>query len=366
MSPKQVKSDWESSGTQNLIRYRPSGTYFARFKIGRKPIRISLKTQVRTTAKLRLPDVIQQHRARFEAGRALQGGKLTFLQALKIYLEGIDGNVSLKPKSKAYRHLISKFILKTWPGVLKDADIRKPNERDCQRWLFQFQKLYAPSVINNSIGTLRGIFDVAVNAGARFDNPALNLKRVRVRPKRLNLPSREQFEKFVEAIATAGAPQSFDCACLTKFLAYSGTRISEAGFVTWRDVDFQKRKLLVRGDPVTATKNDEFRVVPMIPQLEAMLLDLRTARPTESLSTPIMRVKECQKSMTRAAELVGMHRITHHDLRHLFATVCIESGVDIPTVSKWLGHKDGGALCMKTYGHLRDAHSFSQAQRVAF
>jgi len=160
MSPKLVKSDWESSGTQNLIRYRPSGTYFARFKIGRKPIRISLKTQVRTTAKLRLPDVIQKHRARFEAGRALQGGKLTSLQAVKIYLDGINGNVSLKPKSKAYRHLISKFILKTWPGVLKDADIRKPNERDCQRWLFQFQKLYAPSVINNSIGTLRGIFDV--------------------------------------------------------------------------------------------------------------------------------------------------------------------------------------------------------------
>jgi site-specific recombinase XerD len=63
---------------------------------------------------------------------------------------------------------------------------------------------------------------------------------------------------------------------------------------------------------------------------------------------------------------VGMDRITHHDLRHLFATVCIENGVDIPTVSKWLGHKDGGALCMKTYGHLRETHSQAQAQRVAF
>jgi hypothetical protein len=40
--------------------------------------------------------------------------------------------------------------------------------------------------------------------------------------------------------------------------------------------------------------------------------------------------------------------------------------VDIPTVSRWLGHKDGGALCMKTYGHLRDEHSLSQAQRVSF
>jgi len=60
------------------------------------------------------------------------------------------------------------------------------------------------------------------------------------------------------------------------------------------------------------------------------------------------------------------HRITHHDLRHLFATRCIESGVDIPTVSRWLGHKDGGALAMRTYGHLRDEHSQMMAAKVSF
>jgi len=59
-------------------------------------------------------------------------------------------------------------------------------------------------------------------------------------------------------------------------------------------------------------------------------------------------------------------RINHHDLRHLFATRCIESGVDIRTVSRWLGHQDGGALCMRTYGHLRDEHSQVQALKVAF
>ena len=41
-------------------------------------------------------------------------------------------------------------------------------------------------------------------------------------------------------------------------------------------------------------------------------------------------------------------------------------GVDIPTVSRWLGHKDGGALPMKTYGHLRCEHSIAQAQKVSF
>jgi len=36
--------------------------------------------------------------------------------------------------------------------------------------------------------------------------------------------------------------------------------------------------------------------------------------------------------------------------RHIFATTCIESGVDIPTVAGWLGHNDGGLLAMRTYG----------------
>lgn len=90
------------------------------------------------------------------------------------------------------------------------------------------------------------------------------------------------------------------------------------------------------------------------------------ARAEEDAATPVMRVHECQKAMDRAAKLVGMQRITHHNLRHLFATRCIESGVDVPTVSRWLGHKDGGALAMKVYGHLRDEHSKTEAQKVRF
>ena len=94
---------------------------------------------------------------------------------------------------------------------------------------------------------------------------------MRIRAKRLELPSREEFLRFVEEIRTAGARQSKDCANLVRFLAYSGVRIGEAKFVTWADVNFARRQLHVRGDPVTATKNGETRYVPMIPDLEQML-----------------------------------------------------------------------------------------------
>jgi len=93
---------------------------------------------------------------------------------------------------------------------------------------------------------------------------------------------------------------------------------------------------------------------------------VRNERPDEAASCRVMRVRECQNAIDSACKKLGIARFTHHDLRHLFATLCIESGVDIPTVSRWLGHKDGGALAMKVYGHLRDQHSVNMAQRVSF
>ena len=104
----------------------------------------------------------------------------------------------------------------------------------------------------------------------------------------------------------------------------------------------------------------------MIPEMVQLLERLKRDHPCDKPEDPVMKARECQISMNRAAKVIGMHRITHHDLRHLFATRCIESGVDIPTVSRWLGHKDGGALAMKVYGHLRDQHSVAMAQKVSF
>jgi integrase len=149
-------------------------------------------------------------------------------------------------------------------------------------------------------------------------------------------------------------------------LAFTGLRKGEAGEVEWRDLDFEKGEIVVRGDAETATKNWTVRRVPLIPDARAPFERMRAERRGERLDAKVFRVGECQKALDRACKKVGADRITHHDLRHLFATRCIESGLDIPTVSRWLGHKDGGALAMKTYGHLRREHSIAQAQRVTF
>lgn len=48
-----------------------------------------------------------------------------------------------------------------------------------------------------------------------------------------------------------------------------------------------------------------------------------------------------------------------HDLRHTFATVALQNGVDIKTVSGMLGHYSAG-FTLDTYAHVT-----TQAQREA-
>jgi len=49
-------------------------------------------------------------------------------------------------------------------------------------------------------------------------------------------------------------------------------------------------------------------------------------------------------------------------MRHYFVSNAIEKNIDFKTIAAWVGHKDGGLLVAKTYGHLRDTHSFEMAK----
>jgi integrase len=55
-----------------------------------------------------------------------------------------------------------------------------------------------------------------------------------------------------------------------------------------------------------------------------------------------------------------------HDMRHHFISYCVMSGIDFMTIAEWVGHRDGGILIGKVYGHLADTHKKEQAQRLNF
>jgi integrase len=206
--------------------------------------------------------------------------------------------------------------------------------------------------------------DIAIKDGQRYGNPARALDRASIPKKNITLPSKAQFEEWIQAMRQRRGRFSRHSADFVELLAYSGMRLTEAKNLRWRDVDFERGVIRVHGDPITGTKSGESRTVPMNPALRDLLQRLHTE--SAHLDDTVSAVGEAQKCMELAAKGIGMVRITHHDLRHYYATICIEAGVDIPTVSRWLGHSDGGVLAMKTYGHLRDEHSKAAALTVSF
>ena len=341
----------------NLVQYVNTSIYFGRVKIGGKVFRESLKTDVFTTAKLRLGDFIKKKVKR--AARPVAG---TVGEAIAIYEAETAADHTLKDGSKLYRVNCVKALCRTWPE-LDAMPPAKITEADCRAWAGRFSALYDARWFNNTLGSFRHILE---RAGIGIDeNPARKIKRLGVQQKELQLPEAAQFEKLLTTVATSGAGQSKHCADFIRFLAFSGCRLSEAGKVKWQDVDFERGEIRVETAKRKKTSGAaSVRFVPIIPPMLELLKRVQQANPPAEATVCV--VGECEKSLTRACRLLEIHRITHHDLRHLFATRCIEAGVDIPTVSRWLGHSDGGALAMKTYGHLRREHSAAMAQRVTF
>jgi site-specific recombinase XerD len=97
--------------------------------------------------------------------------------------------------------------------------------------------------------------------------------------------------------------------------------------------------------------------------MRELLERIRSDR-TEINPDYVTPIKGARTLMANAAKKAGIPKFTHHSMRHYFCSNAIEAGIDFKVIAGWLGHKDGGILVAKTYGHLRDTHSFEMAKRM--
>ena len=58
--------------------------------------------------------------------------------------------------------------------------------------------------------------------------------------------------------------------------------------------------------------------------------------------------------LLRVLKRAGLERVRSHDLRHTFATLALQNGVDIKTVSSMLGHYSSG-FALDTYARTTAA-----------
>ena len=169
----------------------------------------------------------------------------------------------------------------------------------------------------------------------------------------------EQFRLLVSTIRE-GDPKAKHAADLVQLLAYSGMRVGEATSLRWHDVDFPKNFFTVTGGD-TGTKNSETRTVPLFPAMQKFLERLLREH-ERHIRERVIPIDNAKKALATACRKAELPRFTHHSLRHFFVSNAIEKGIDFKVIASWVGHRDGGILVAKTYGHLRDHHSAQMAR----
>lgn len=395
-SNQEKATRWETVG-QNLLRNQESGRYYVRFKIASKREKwISLRTDRRSVAEARLTAKRVELAGSRRAAERVEAGVSTMGELGRIYREQLESDPSIGEKTRRRYLQLCSALFKTWPE-LEGMKPERLTRGAVVAWRDRLRRDgtgfvapgargrgrsdgSSPAGINKTIDVLRRIVELAVERGQMVASPLSGRGiKLPVKARKPRLPAADLVERVFQQIESRGEGRPRDCAELCRLLAYTGLRLGEAAGdslngspgLRWRDVDFVRGVLRVNG-----TKTDSScRDVPMIPAARALLERMRDRRlealrelygsgATLDSEDRVLFVGEAQKALDRACREVGADRLTHHDLRDVFATLCLEKGVDVPTVARWLGHADGGSLLMKTYAHLRDAHSLEMAARV--
>jgi integrase len=346
------KAQFSKSKVSNLLRHR-GGNYYASAKVSGKVVRRSLDTDDFNVAKLRLPPVLAEIRGAKNASKA---GTLD--QAITD--EAAREDATIKATTRHYYRQIADALRRV-SATLPDDPLARPITRatlaELRTLMDAFAAKSSATRYNGALALLRRTYGRAVEAGHVAGNLPEALKRVRPQKRKMDLPTADTFGKIVADILAQKKSHSKATAAAVELLGFTGLRISEAQALRWRDV--KADHLVVR-----TAKNDDFRQVPIIPAAASLLERLKGAGVPTGPDDPVMLIRSPRIALENACERLGLDHLRVHDLRHIFATRCIESGVDLPTLAGWLGHKDGGVLCAQVYGHLCRKHSTEMARRV--
>lgn len=343
---------WAKTPYANLRRYEASGTFFVNAKVRGRKLRRSLKTKSLEIAKEKLDTLLATERAKVPTNDE----DWTFKELIDEYLSEIEANYLLKPRSKAYRVETVGMIRRTWPE-LDGMNPRRLTQQAVKDWSRKLVEKYAPSRFNGAVETMRAILRLGMARGIVGENLAMSIKRASVPLTPPNLPNSAQFKKLLKRLDAIRERKP--AAQLVRLLAYTGMRVGAVPSVMRSNIDLERNEFIL---PKIKMQEAPVRI-PMIGELRTLAKKLLKQHKGEG---PLFEIANPRRALRTVCKELGIERLTPHDLRHIFATRCLESGVDVRTVAAWLCHRDGGALLLKRYAHLRNDHSHKMAKKVKF
>ena len=248
--------------------------------------------------------------------------------------------------------LTSRELQKLYKDLLENGRLR------------EVQKEKNPGLSNS---TVRGIhmmlhnaLDRAVKERLILRNPTEDCIIPKLEKKEMKILHPEDMKAYLTAAERRGVLPMFYLELV------SGVRKGELVALLWDDLDMERRTISVSkqalsrpGGEIVVNRpktENSIRAVSIPQEAVDLLVEEHKKHPDNPYMFPSPKtggmyypdsVVNLHKKLLQDA---GLEHIRFHDLRHTFATMALQNGVDVKTVSSMLGHYDAG-FTLRTYTH---------------
>ncbi len=352
------------------IRKRSDGRWEGRYTAGYDP----------QTGKRIIKNVLGKTQAEVKAklAKALEDSKeldivrtdeYTVAEWLRLWYE-LYAEPNVRPTTAAsYRRNIELHVI---PHI-GDIKLNRLTSRKLQKFykdllengrLREAQKEKNPGLSNS---TVRGIhmmlhnaLDRAVRERLILRNPTEDCIIPKLEKKEMKILRPEDIKAYLAAAERRGVLPMFYLELV------SGVRKGELVALLWDDLDIEQRTISVSkqalsrpGGEIVVNRpktENSIRAISIPQEAVDLLVEEHQKHPDNPYMFPSPKTGEMyypdsvvnlHKKLLQDA---GLGHIRFHDLRHTFATMALQNGVDVKTVSAMLGHYDAG-FTLRTYTH---------------
>jgi integrase/recombinase XerD len=235
------------------------------------------------------------------------------------------------------RHLgRRKFIEAITRADMDDFKTQRSMEKSQQH-----SRIITPRTINFEVSVLRTFFYFLANErGLEVENPCARFKPLKDQSAKARRKpptcTKDETDRLLGGCAESVERTIFATLLLT------GLREQELYYLTWADVDLKKGTIRVTPKPNEgfSPKDYEERIIPIPAELAELLKNLPRVSEWIFSKSKGRRLTHLLRRLKAIASKAKVEDATLHKFRHTYATRLLESGADIVTVQKLLGHSD--------------------------